>query len=138
MELRKIYTLVWQDYRLELGIHTRIMGIVNVTPDSFSDGGYFFSPEAAIARGEKLAEEGADILDIGGESTRPYSEQVPVEEEIRRVLPVIRSLSKRISIPISIDTTKAIVARRALDAGASIINDVSSLRMDDDMAAVAI
>lgn len=138
MELRKIYTLAWQDYRLELGIHTRIMGIVNVTPDSFSDGGHFFSPDTAIARGEKLADDGADILDIGGESTRPFSEPVPVEEEVRRVLPVIQSLSKRISIPISIDTTKAIVARRALDAGASIINDVSSLRMDADMASVAV
>jgi dihydropteroate synthase len=106
------------------------MGIVNVTPDSFSDGGAFYSVESAVHQGEKLAREGADILDIGGESTRPYSDPVSEEEETRRVVPVVERLAKRVAIPISIDTTKAGVARRALDAGASIINDVSALRVD--------
>jgi dihydropteroate synthase len=113
------------------------MGVVNVTPDSFSDGGIFLSCDAAVAQGEKLAADGADILDIGGESTRPFSEPVPEDEEIRRVVPVIEKLAKRLSIPISIDTMKAAVARRALEAGAAMINDISALRFDPDMAAVA-
>jgi dihydropteroate synthase len=113
------------------------MGVVNVTPDSFSDGGNFFSFDAAVAQGEKLAADGADILDIGGESTRPFSEPVPEDEEMRRVIPIIENLAKRLSIPISIDTMKAAVARRAIEAGASMINDVSALRFDPDMAAVA-
>jgi dihydropteroate synthase len=114
------------------------MGVVNVTPDSFSDGGKFFDSDAAVAQGEKLAAQGAAILDIGGESTRPFSDPVPVDEEIRRVVPVIEKLSQRISIPISIDTTKAQVARRALEAGASIINDVAALRFDPELATVAV
>jgi dihydropteroate synthase len=114
------------------------MGVVNVTPDSFSDGGKFFDGAAAVAQGVKLAAEGAAIIDIGGESTRPFSDPVPVEEEIRRVVPVIETLSQRISIPISIDTTKTEVARRAIEAGASIINDVSALRFDPGLAAVAV
>ena len=114
------------------------MGVVNVTPDSFSDGGKFYNTDAAVARGEKLAADGADIIDIGGESTRPFSDPVPVEEEIRRVVPVIEKLAQRVSIPISIDTTKADVARRALDAGAAIINDVSALRADPGLAALAV
>jgi dihydropteroate synthase len=122
---------------MELGRQTRIMGIVNVTPDSFSDGGKFFDCDAAVAQGENLAAEGAAIIDIGGESTRPFSDPIPVEEEIRRVVPVIEKLAPRISVPISIDTTKADVARRAIAAGASIINDVSALRFDPDLAAVA-
>ena len=113
------------------------MGIVNVTPDSFSDGGKFFDHAAAVAQGERLAFAGADIIDIGGESTRPFSDPIPVEEEIRRVVPVIEELAPRVSIPISIDTTKAAVARRAFEAGASIINDVSALRFDSELAAVA-
>ena len=113
------------------------MGVVNVTPDSFSDGGNFFRFDAAVAQGEKLAADGADILDIGGESTRPFSEPIPDDEEIRRVIPVIENLAKRLSIPISIDTMKAAVARRALEAGAAMINDISALRFDPDMAAVA-
>ncbi len=113
------------------------MGVVNVTPDSFSDGGKFFDGDAAVAQGVTLAAEGAAIIDVGGESTRPFSDPVPVEEEIRRVVPVIEKLSQHISIPISIDTTKAEVARRALEAGASIINDVAALRLDPGLAVVA-
>lgn len=113
------------------------MGIVNVTPDSFSDGGKFYAFDAALAQGEKLAAEGADIIDIGGESTRPFSQAISAEEEIRRVVPVIKKLAQRVAVPISIDTTKAVVARRAIEAGASIINDVSAFRFDPDLAAVA-
>ncbi len=112
------------------------MGVLNVTPDSFSDGGRFFDPAAAVAQGERMAAEGADIIDIGGESTRPFSEPVAIEEEIRRVVPVIVALAARIRIPISVDTTKAAVARRALDAGAAMINDISALRFDPDLASV--
>jgi dihydropteroate synthase len=133
----KKYKLSWASHSLILGEHTAVMGVVNVTPDSFSDGGIFFSCDTAVAQGEKLAEDGADIIDIGGESTRPFSDPVTAEEEIRRVIPVIEKLAKRVSIPISIDTSKAIVARRALEAGASIINDVGALRLDSDLAGVA-
>ncbi|MBW1726301.1 MAG: dihydropteroate synthase [Deltaproteobacteria bacterium] len=133
----KTYRLAWGNHRLVLGKRTCIMGIVNVTPDSFSDGGKFFSRDDAIAQGQKLFEEGADILDIGGESTRPFSDAVSAEEEIRRVIPVIENLAERISIPISIDTTKSDVARRAIQAGASMINDVSALRLDHGIADVA-
>ncbi|BCB95902.1 dihydropteroate synthase [Dissulfurispira thermophila] len=112
------------------------MGILNVTPDSFSDGGLFFSEKNAIEHALRLVEDGADIIDIGGESTRPGSEPVPVEEEIRRTIPVIKAISKEIKSPISIDTYKAEVARRALDAGASIVNDISGLRFDPDMPKV--
>lgn len=112
------------------------MGIVNITPDSFSDGGAFFAPETAVAHGVKLAAQGADILDIGGESTRPFSRPVPPEEEIQRVVPVIKALAGQIHIPISIDTTKAEVARQALAAGACIVNDISALRMDEKMAEI--
>ena len=113
-----------------------IMGILNVTPDSFSDGGNFFNCDDAVAHGEKLVEDGADIIDIGGESTRPFSDFVSAEEESGRVIPVIEKLAKRVSVPISIDTTKAKVARRALEAGASIVNDIGALRFDPDMASV--
>ena len=133
----KTYSLAWGKHRLVLGKRTCIMGIVNVTTDSFSDGGEFFTRDDAVAQGQKLFEEGADILDIGGESTRPFSNAVSAEEEIRRVIPVIENLAGRISIPISIDTTKAGVARRAIQAGASIINDVSALRLDHGIADVA-
>lgn len=122
---------------LELGPRTLIMGIVNVTPDSFSDGGHFFSRERAMAQAIQLVEEGADILDIGGESTRPFSDAVSESEELDRVLPVIEGLSSQVSVPISIDTTKASVARQAVAAGATLINDVSALRMDPQMAATA-
>ena len=112
------------------------MGILNVTPDSFSDGGLFFDGSAAIDHALRMAEDGADIIDIGGESTRPGSEPVAVEEEQRRTIPVIEAIARRIAIPISIDTCKAAVAKRALDAGASMVNDVSGLRNDPEMSSV--
>jgi dihydropteroate synthase len=114
-----------------------IMGILNVTPDSFSDGGLFAAREAAIAQGERMAQEGADIIDIGGESTRPGHQPVEEEEEKRRVLPILETLVKRIPQPISIDTMKMAVARAALDAGATIVNDVWGLQRDPGMAEVA-
>src|SRR5215208_6195969 len=113
-----------------------IMGIVNVTPDSFSDGGLFLDAGDAVAQGRRLAAEGAHILDIGGESTRPGSDPVPEDEELRRVLPVIEQLAGG-DVRISIDTTKAAVARAALGAGATIVNDVSALRFDPELAGVA-
>jgi dihydropteroate synthase len=132
------FSLAWGKHRLDFGKRTCIMGVLNVTPDSFSDGGKFFSLDEAVDQGYKLFEDGADILDIGGESTRPFSDPVSEEEEIHRVVPVIEKLSKRIPIPISIDSTKAGVAEQALKAGASIINDVSSLRFDPKMASVVV
>jgi dihydropteroate synthase len=119
---------------LPYGEHTIVMGVLNVTPDSFSDGGQFFSFDQAIAHAEQMIDEGADIIDIGGESTRPGSEFVSVEEELRRVLPIIDRLAAKTSVPISIDTTKAAVARAALQAGAEIVNDVSALRFDPGLA----
>lgn len=134
----KHYTLDWNQFHLELGHRTAIMGIVNITPDSFSDGGQFYSTEAAVSQAERLVQAGADIIDIGGESTRPYSEGVPAQAEIDRVLPVIEHLTARIGVPISIDTNKAVVAEAALSGGAAIINDISALQMDEKMAAVAV
>ncbi|RKY58236.1 MAG: dihydropteroate synthase [Candidatus Latescibacterota bacterium] len=113
-----------------------IMGVLNVTPDSFSDGGLFLRTEDAVRRAEEMAQEGADIIDIGGESSRPGAEPVPLEEELRRVIPVVREVAQRLSVPISVDTYKAEVARRALEEGASIVNDISALRFDPDMAEV--
>src|SRR5579863_4057613 len=110
-----------------------VVGILNVTPDSFSEGGEHFTAEAAIARGEKLARQGADLLDVGGESTRPGATPVAEEEELRRVLPVIEGLAGRVKNPISIDTMKPAVAKAALAAGASIVNDVAANRGDDTM-----
>jgi dihydropteroate synthase len=112
------------------------MGILNVTRDSFSDGGLYFDKSAAIKRAIQMVEEGADIIDIGGESTRPGAEPVTVEEELRRTIPVIEVLAKEINVPISIDTYKSEVAKKALDAGASIVNDISGLRFDPEMAKV--
>ena len=134
----KAYSLAWGKHRLDFGKRTCIMGVLNVTPDSFSDGGKFFTFDDAVAQGYRLFKDGADILDIGGESTRPFSNSVSEEEEILRVVPVIEKLSKRIPIPISIDTTKAGVAEQAIKAGASMINDVSSLSFDPKMANVAV
>ncbi len=131
------YTITCGSRTLELGRRTLIMGIVNVTPDSFSDGGHFFSQVRAMDQAMQLVQEGADILDIGGESTRPFSDPVSESEEMDRVLPVIEGLIKRVKIPVSIDTTKAPVARQAVKAGATMINDVSALRMDPQMAATA-
>jgi dihydropteroate synthase len=115
---------------LAFGERTLVMGVLNVTPDSFSDGGLFNDPDDAIRHAERMVGEGADILDIGGESTRPGSSRVSCEEQIGRVVPIIESLAKRIPIPISIDTTDADVAHAALEAGAEIINDISALRFD--------
>ena len=132
---RSSFTLRCRSHTLEAGRRTLLMGIVNVTPDSFSDGGQFLDPGQAVEHGRRLAAEGADILDIGGESTRPGAEPVDAATECSRVLPVIEALASEVGIPISIDTSKADVARRALDAGASIVNDVTALRGDAEMAA---
>jgi dihydropteroate synthase len=134
--MSKTFQLKWANHDLVLGHRTCIMGIVNVTPDSFSDGGKFFSNQAAVDHGVRLAAEGADIIDIGGESTRPFSEAVMETEEIRRVVPVIEALAARVNVPLSIDTTKAEVARRAIAAGASIVNDVGALRLDPGLGRV--
>jgi dihydropteroate synthase len=119
---------------LPYGERTLVMGVLNITPDSFSDGGKFFSHERAVDHALQMIDEGADIIDIGGESTRPGSEFVPGEEELRRVLPVLKHLANSSSVPISVDTTKALVARAALEAGAEIINDISALRFDPSIA----
>ncbi len=115
---------------------TYIMGVLNVTPDSFSDGGLYFDRDKAIERGLSLAKDGADIIDIGGESSRPGSNPVSIDEEIKRTAPVISVLSKVLDIPISIDTYKSEVAQEALNAGASMVNDISGTRFDSKMAAV--
>jgi dihydropteroate synthase len=119
---------------LPYGERTLVMGVLNVTPDSFSDGGRFFAFDRAIEQAERMISEGADIIDVGGESTRPGSEFVSEAEELRRVIPVIERLRSSSSIPISIDTTKPSVARAALEAGAEIVNDVSGLRFDQAIA----
>ncbi|MFC1533076.1 dihydropteroate synthase [Thermodesulfobacteriota bacterium] len=134
---QKGFTLRWSNYDLRLDRRTYVMGVLNVTPDSFSDGGLYFQRDKAIEQGFVLAREGADIIDVGGESTRPYSEDISEAEELERVIPVIEALSKKIKIPISIDTCKVEVARQALMAGASIINDISALRFDPEMASIA-
>jgi dihydropteroate synthase len=114
------------------------MGIINVTPDSFSDGGRFFDAEAAVAQARQLVAEGADLIDIGGESTRPYAAMIQADEELRRVIPVIEKLAAQVHIPISIDTSKAAVALAAVEAGAEIINDVTGLSADPAMIELAI
>jgi dihydropteroate synthase len=123
--------------KIKLGNKTLIMGILNVTPDSFSDGGLYYDQKKAIERGSRIADEGADIIDIGGESTRPGSKTVPENSEIKRVIPVISALVKKIKVPISIDTKKAKVAKAAVDAGAEIINDISALSSDKNMSKIA-
>ncbi len=128
------FTLEFDRFRLELGPCACIMGILNATPDSFSDGGRYITLEAALTQGRNLAEAGAHILDIGGESSRPFAEAVSEQEEMDRVIPVIEILSREIDIPISIDTVKSSVARAALDAGATIINDISAFEKDPAMA----
>src|SRR5215467_4611099 len=119
-----------RDRVLPIGERTLIMGILNVTPDSFSDGGQFLTVDTALAHAEQMIAEGADIIDVGGESTRPGGEPVSFQEEIQRVAPVIEALAKRTEVPISVDTTKSEVARAALDVGAAIVNDISALRFD--------
>lgn len=133
MELARHYKLSVGAKTLDLSSRTHIMGILNVTPDSFSDGGQYLEPERAIARGMELARQGADIIDVGAESTRPGAEPISVEEEIARLLPVIRGLANRVKVPISVDTYKAPVAEAALHAGANMINDISGLRFDPAM-----
>ena len=131
--------MIWKirEREIDLSRHALVMGILNATPDSFSDGGSFLEPEAALSHGLAMVADGADILDIGGESTRPGAERVSVDEEIRRVLPVIRALRRESGVLISIDTSKAAVAQAALDEGADIINDITGLRGDPDMPTLA-
>ncbi len=135
---REPYLMLLRAKALEipLGSHVLIMGVLNVTPDSFSDGGRFLDPGAAVAQAEALVAQGADLIDLGAESSRPGSEPVDETEELRRLMPVIEALAPRVAVPLSIDTTKARVAQRALDAGACIVNDISALRFDPDMARV--
>jgi dihydropteroate synthase len=125
------------DYELDLRKKTMIMGIVNVTPDSFSDGGRFYDIDRAVEHAKRLVADGADIIDIGGESTRPGAEKVSLEEELRRVIPVVKAVAQEIDVPISIDTYKAEVAKQAIEAGAHIINDVWGAKADAKMAEVA-
>jgi dihydropteroate synthase len=125
--------LVVGEHILDFSEKTYIMGILNVTPDSFSDGGLYLDRDKAVTRALRMEDEGADIIDVGGESTRPGSEAVPVDEEIKRVVPVIEEVAKRVKVPISIDTYKSRVAELAIQAGASIVNDISGLRFDRRM-----
>jgi len=134
---RKKYKLKLRSGTLELGERTLIMGVLNVTPDSFSDGGEFFSARAAVKQALALQAAGAHLIDIGAESTRPGSRETPEEEELRRLLPVLRALRGKLKIPISVDTRKGVVAEAALRAGAQIINDVSGLRYEPALARVA-
>lgn len=131
------FTLSWSDYVLDLSQRTHVMGILNVTPDSFSDGGRYLEVDKAVEHALQMAREGADIIDVGGESTRPYSQKISENEELDRVIPVIEALSKELAIPISIDTYKGAVAKASLKSGASIINDISALRFDPLMASIA-
>ncbi|HZY09992.1 MAG TPA: dihydropteroate synthase, partial [Bacteroidota bacterium] len=117
----------------DISSRTHIMGILNVTPDSFSDGGRYFNVEDAVKHGMQMVEDGADFIDVGGESTRPGSEPIPVELELQRVIPVIERLAKLTTTPISIDTYKSPIADRALDAGAVIVNDISGLHFDSQL-----
>jgi dihydropteroate synthase len=127
---------IWKDFTLDFSKKTFVMGILNVTPDSFSDGGLYFDKPRALERANQMIEDGADIIDIGGLSTRPGSEPVPVKEELRRTVPVIEALSGEINVPISIDTYRSEVAREALGAGASMTNDISGLRFDPEMPSI--
>jgi dihydropteroate synthase len=136
--------MVTKDKQIECGKYTlnyrektQVMGILNVTPDSFSDGGNYVDIDQAISHAKEMVKHGADIIDIGGESTRPGYEVISVEEEVARVVPVIKRLSKEIEVPISIDTYKAEVAKQAIEAGATIINDIWGAKADPDMASVA-
>ncbi len=137
MRHRKIFRLHLPTHTLILGKRTLLMGVLNITPDSFSDGGKFLTPDRAIAHALSLQKAGADLLDIGAESTRPGSAGISVAEELRRLLPVLQALRGKLKIPISIDTRKASVAEIAIGAGAEIINDVSGLNHDPRIAEVA-
>ncbi len=127
----RVLRLGGREYHLDR--KTLVMGVVNVTPDSFSDGGLYHDPRAAVEHALRLEEEGADILDIGGESTRPGSDFVTLDEELRRVMPVLEGIMDRVGVPVSIDTTKAEVARQALEAGCAMVNDISAMRLDPEM-----
>ncbi len=131
------YVIRCRKRTLTLGKRTLLMGVLNVTPDSFSDGGLFYDKEKAISQAMRMVEEGADIIDIGGESTRPGSKPLELEEELRRVIPVIKSIAAKVDVPISIDTYKSIVAQKAIEAGAEIINDISGLNFDSGLAEIA-
>jgi dihydropteroate synthase len=135
---RKEFVLRCRSGDLRLGKRTLIMGVLNITPDSFSDGGLFFEPHKAIEHGLRMAEAGADLIDVGGESSRPGSDPVPLDEELNRVIPIIEELASRLQIPISVDTYKSQVAERAIEAGAQMINDISGLRFDPQMPTVAV
>jgi dihydropteroate synthase len=128
--------LTFKEFSFDLSRKTLLMGILNVTPDSFSDGGTYYDIEKAVRHAHDMVHDGADIIDIGGESTRPGSEAVSLEEELGRVIPVIEKLSGTIPVPLSIDTYKSEIAQKALDAGATVVNDISGLRFDPDMAKV--
>ncbi|HUI67955.1 MAG TPA: dihydropteroate synthase [Nitrospirota bacterium] len=134
--MRSDYKINCRGNILDLGSRTHIMGILNMTPDSFSDGGLYNNAAKAFVRARDMAAAGADIIDIGGESTRPGAEPLSEEEELRRIIPVIEHLAAELAVPISVDTYKATVAKKALDAGASIVNDISGLRFSPDMAKV--
>lgn len=133
----KKYRLKMRGREMELGDRTCIMGILNVTPDSFSDGGRFSDYDRAVAHAFELISQGADILDVGGETTKPGSDPVPLEVELERVIPIVRAVREKSDIPVSVDTNKAEVAARAIEAGADIINDISALQFDPEMASVA-
>ena len=137
MTIRQEFRLRLPSRAFVLGERTLVMGVLNVTPDSFSDGGRYFDPDAAAERALAMQREGADLIDVGGESTRPGSDGVSLEEELRRVMPVLERLRGKLKIPISIDTQKAAVAEAAVGAGAELINDVSALRTDPAVAEVA-
>lgn len=124
------------NHSLETDKHAQVMGILNITPDSFSDGGKFVTEKQILSQVKTMVEAGADIVDVGGESTRPFAQPVEVDEELNRVIPAIQIIRQHYTIPLSIDTTKAEVARRAIEAGADIINDISALRFDQEMIAV--
>jgi len=129
--------LKWRNFDFDFSQKTYIMGILNVTPDSFSDGGQFFNKDRAVEQAFRMIEDGADIIDVGGESTRPGAAEVSVKEEIKRVVPIIKAITKQASVPVSIDTYKASVAEAAVSAGASMINDISGLRFDPEMPDIA-
>lgn len=132
------YQLQWGRFSLNLGGPPCVMGIINTTPDSFSDGGKCYAADDAVAHGLELVAQGADILDIGGESSRPFSEPVSLQEEMDRVVPVVERLAREVEVPISVDTVKADVAKAALDAGAAMINDISAMEKDPSMTALAV
>ncbi|GBD97651.1 MAG TPA: dihydropteroate synthase [Nitrospirae bacterium] len=129
--------LAWKNFCFDFTLRSYVMGILNVTPDSFSDGGTYFSKESAVEQALRMEDEGADIIDIGGESTRPGAEKISVKEEVNRVVPVIEALAGKVKVPISVDTYKSDVAKAAIQAGASIINDISGLRFDPEMPGIA-